>query len=581
MILRPYQSECNQAVDDVLDNGARSTLVVMPTGCGKTVCFSHTAHDWPSGKVLIVAHREELIFQAANKIRSITGDEPEIEMAEQWAETRGLFSKTNVVVSSVQTLNSGSRCELCSGAGCEYCLDGQRRRMQRFEPEDFGLLIIDEAHHAPADTYLRMIRYFTRNKSLRVLGVTATPDRLDEEALGKVFESVAFEYGVLDAINDGWLVPIKQQWVVCENLDFSQIKTVAGDLNQGELEQVMIEEESLHQVTSPLIEIAGDRATLVFTVSVAQAELTAEILNRHKPDSAICIHGKTPQEDRRLLLKDYSRGRFQYLVGCGVFLEGFDEPRIEVVAMARPTKSRALYAQAIGRGTRPIEPPAIELTADARKLAIAQSTKPELLVLDFVGNSGRHKLICTADILGGAYPDEIVDAAVKAARQSGEAVDMTDELAKAQEAAEEKKRQAREAARRRDEEEAERQAQADKRKPVKAKSSHSATVVDPFDVFEIKARREPGWHKGRELTAKQKAYLEKCGINTNDLTFHQGSQLIGEMVERRKQGLCSYKQTKFLVKYGYPANTPAEAFETIFTAIKNNGWKQLSERIMV
>jgi len=573
MRLRSYQQECHGNIIEALSNGKRSTLAVMPTGCGKTVVFGHVAKSWEGrGRVLVIAHREELIFQAQDKVGRVTGEKPDIEMGDFWAQRHGLLSGSNVVISTVQTQNAGKKCSYCGGEGgidgekCNQCVDGQMRRMMRFDPDEFGLLIIDEAHHAVATGYQRVIDYYSRNPNLRVLGVTATPDRKDEAALGQVFDSVAFEYGVLDAINDGWLVPIMQQWVVCEDLDFSKIKTTAGDLNIGELEDVLTAEKALHQVTSPTIEIAGDRATLVFAASVAHAELMAEIFNRHKPNSAICIHGGTDGELRRQLLKEYSQGKYQFLCGCGVFLEGFDEPRIDCIAMARPTKSRALYAQAIGRGTRPIVPP-MEETPELRRAGIAASRKPELLVLDFVGNSGRHKLISTADILGGKYPDEVVDRAIANAKKDAEAeekqggrqkpVDMLEKLADAQ-----------------------KQLDEERRKHIVAKSRHSVTVVSPFDVFDLKPQREPGWHQGRKPSDKMIAVLENAGIDWKKNTYTENKQLITEIFRRRSDGLCTYKQAKILQKYGQPTNVGFKEASSIIDAIAKNGWQPI-ERVSV
>ena len=424
--------------------------------------------------------------------------------------------------------------------------------MQRFDPEEFGLIIIDEAHHATADSYRRILSYYGRNPALRILGVTATPDRADEQAMGKVFDSIAFEYGILDAINDGWLVPIKQQWVTVEGLDLSKVRTTAGDLNEGDLEKVMVDEENIHGVVSPTLEISGERATLVFTASVAQAELTADVFNRHKPNSAICIHGGTPKDERRLLLERYSKGDFQYLCGCGVFLEGFDEPRIQVIAMARPTKSRALYAQAIGRGTRPVSPPR-ELTPDERKTAILSSSKPEMLVLDFVGNSGRHKLISTADILGDALPDEFVERAVKLAQTKGQPVDMLAEF-----------------------EDLERIVEDEKRKKIVANAKYHAQSMDPFDIFDITPPREPGWHKGRKPSEKMVAMLDRAGIPTKELSHVQAKKLIGEMFKRREQNLCTFKQVKTIRKYGVDAsNWKFQEASDYITKLAANKWQPL------
>lgn len=322
MNLRPYQVE---AVTGVIDSivGSKSALVVMPTGTGKTVCFAHIARQ-RQGRVMVIAHREELVQQAADKIRTVTGQSPDIEMAEYKA---GRMYKAPVVVASVQTL--------CARMGN---LD----RMNKFEPHEFDLLVIDEAHHATADSYRRVIAHFTKNSKLRVVGFTATPDRTDKAALGMVFESVAYKYEIMQAMEDGWLCPIETQQVIVKDMDFSHVRTVAGDLNQGELASIMEQEKVLHKVVTPTIEIAKGRRTLVFASSVAHAERMSEIFNRHGVTAAI-VHGGTFKDERRRILNAYNEGKIQVLCNCGVATEGFDSPGIGVVAIARPTMSRALY----------------------------------------------------------------------------------------------------------------------------------------------------------------------------------------------------------------------------------------------
>jgi superfamily II DNA or RNA helicase len=397
------------------------TLLVLPTGTGKTVVFSVIIRWWLEqglGRVLVMAHREELITQAVEKITAITGEAPDIEMSDSRADQCSLHGRAPVVVTSVQTM----------------C---RENRHSRFDPADFTLLVIDEAHHATAATYQRVINYFSQNPNLKILGVTATPDRADEEALGQIFESVAFEYGIQEAIVDGYLVPIEQRFVIVEGMNLAGCRTTAGDLNEGDLAAIMEEEQVLHGVLDPTIRLAGDTPTLFFATSVAHAERMAEIGNRHRPGSSVCLHGKTPREERRDKLKAFSRGEFQYLFNCGLFLEGFDESSIGVVAMARPTKSRSLYSQAVGRGTRPLPGIVDGLDdADSRRLAISTSGKPNLLVLDFVGNSGRHKLVSTADILGGNFSDDVIALAATAARKKsarGEKSDTLEELLEAKE----------------------------------------------------------------------------------------------------------------------------------------------------
>ena len=284
------------------------------------------------------------------------------------------------------------------------------------------MLIIDEAHHATSPSYRRVIDYYRTNPALKVLGVTATPDRADEEALGQVFQSVAFDYEVLDAIHDGWLVPIEQQMVHVEGLDYSSIRTTAGDLNGGDLAAVLEAEKNLQQMASASLAIIGQRRALVFTASVKAAEMTAEILNRHRPGMAAWVCGKTDREERRRVLAEFAAGKLQVVCNCGVLTEGFDDPGVEVVIMGRPTKSRSLYSQMVGRSTRPL-PGVVDgpETAEARKAAIAASAKPSCLVVDFVGNAGKHKLITSADILGGKVSEEALERAVKRVSTGGRA----------------------------------------------------------------------------------------------------------------------------------------------------------------
>lgn len=521
--LRPgYQTDCVEAVERHLAEPGSKTLVVKPTGTGKTVTFSHIAKRWIDagrGRVLIMAHRDELIRQAADKVSAIVGEPPEIEMADSYADRHLLTRRSPVVVTSVQTM----------------C---RERRLTRFDPAEFGLLITDEAHHAPARTYRLVYEHFQKNADLCMLGVTATPDRTDEEALGQIFDTVAFNYGIEDAIADGWLVNIEQRFVQVDSIDLSSVATQAGDLHNAQLARVMELEENLHGVVTPTIEIAGDRPTLVFTASVAHAERCAEIINRHKPGQAVCIHGKTDKQERRQQLERFQRGEFQFLVNMGIFTEGFDSPRIQVVANARPTKSRALYCQIIGRGTRPLPGVVDGLdTAEQRRAAIAMSGKPSVLVLDFVGNSDRHKLVSTADILGGNYSDEVVEAAKsRAAKKSaqGEQADMLEEIVAAKAEIEELARK--------------------RREHIKAKANYRLLSKNPFDVFDVGPIREPGWHKGRRPSEGQIGVLERAKIPAEEIakmSFCQASAMIDKLKKRREAGLCTYKQAILLNKNGY------------------------------
>src|SRR6516162_7710293 len=255
MNLRPYQAAASDAIFKEWQEHD-STLVVMPTGGGKTILFADVIRRVFPRRALVLAHREELIFQARDKIQRVTGLRSDVEMGEYAAE-ESLFDAARVVVSTIQTQCSGG-----DGGG----------RMSKFDPQRFGVLIIDEAHHATSPSYRRVIDYYRTNPALKLLGVTATPDRADQEALGQVFKTVAFAYEVLDAIHDGWLVPIEQMMVHVEGLDYSSIRTTAGDLNGADLADVLEAEKNLHQMASASLDIIGNRRALVFTASVKAAE---------------------------------------------------------------------------------------------------------------------------------------------------------------------------------------------------------------------------------------------------------------------------------------------------------------------
>src|SRR5512143_1890768 len=545
MNLRPYQSAASDAIFKEWQEND-STLVVMPTGGGKTILFADVIRRVFPLRALVIAQREELIFQACDKIRRVTGLSADVEMGEYRADG-GLFGQARVVVSTIQTQCSGG-----DGGG----------RMSKFDPQRFGVLIIDEAHHATSPTYRRVIDYYRTNPALKILGVTATPDRADEEALGQVFQSVAFDYEVLDAIHDGWLVPIEQQMVHVEGLDYSSIRTTAGDLNGGDLAAVLEAEKNLQQMASASVAIIGGRRALVFTARVKAAEMTAEIFNRHRSGMAAWVCGKTEREERRRTLTEFAGGKWQVICNCGVLTEGFDDPGVEVVIMGRPTKSRSLYSQMVGRSTRPL-PGVVDgpETPEARKAAIAASAKPSCLVVDFVGNAGKHKLITSADILGGKVSEEALERAVKRVSAAGGPVNMTAALDEAEEELKEQKRLA----------------EAARRANLVAKARFTTQSVDPFDVLHLDPVKARGWDAGRQLTEKQRALLARQGINPENVSFSEGRQLIAEIFRRWDGKLCSFKQAKVLRKYGYDAEVSFAEASAIIDGLARNGWRRTAE----
>lgn len=524
MRLRDYQEAAANGVFEAWKENT-SALAVLPTGLGKTVLFAEIIRRMHErgARAMVLAHREELITQAADKIKRVTGLDAEIEMGEYHVKS-WWGDLPPVIVSTVQTQCAGG-----DGAG----------RMSKFDPQEFGLVVIDEAHHATSSTYRRCVDWYCQNPNCKVLGVTATPDRADEAALGQVFDAVAYEYQVLDAINNGWLVPIEQQMVTVGTLDFSQCRTTAGDLNQGDLAEVMENERNLQGVAAPTVEICGEKRAIVFAATVEQAEKLAEILNRYRPDKAAWLCGKTDKEDRRRMLADFKAGKLQFIVNVGVLTEGFDDSGVEVVVMARPTKSRSLYAQMAGRGTRPHDTVAGLLgdipTAAERCKMIRESVKPSCLIVDFCGNSGRHKLCCTADILGGKLDDEVIAEVARRAKEGGKPVDMTEELAKVKAEIEERKK--REAA---------------TRAGLQARAQFLVTKIDPFSQWDITPVQERGWDRGKKFSPKQaQVLLERIGVDPNKIPYGQGKQLLDEYFRRIQGGYASLKQAALLKKRGF------------------------------
>lgn len=548
MQLRDYQQA---AVEKVFDEWREhsSTLVVCPTGTGKTQIFCDVIRRVQPGRTLVLAHRSELITQAVNRLWSFD-IEASIEMADQYAN-ESEWERAPVVVSTIQTQCAGRR---------------GRGRMTAFDPYDFQLVVCDEAHHYVAPSFKRVVDYYRQNSSLKVLGVTATPDRADEYALGQVFESVAYDYEILDAINDGWLVSVEQQMVNIEGLDFSHVRTTAGDLNGADLAAVMEAEKNLHGIASSAIEIIGNRRTLCFTVTVRQAERLSEIFNRHRPEMANWICAQTPKDERFRIFNDFSSGRTQVLVNVGIATEGYDNPGVEVVVQARPTKSRCLYAQMIGRALRPLTGCVDHWEeAEDRKIAIGESAKPAALILDFVGNSGKHKLMTTADILGGKVSDEAIERVIEEAKKSGRPVDMARELEEAE-------------ARLRREAEERRQRETARRANVTAKARFSVHTVNPFNILHLAPVRERGWDQGKTLSERQREFLLKQAIDPTGMSYAEGKQLIDQMIGRWKNNLATIKQVALLQKHGY-ADAHTYSFEKasrLINELANNGWKRVA-----
>jgi superfamily II DNA or RNA helicase len=529
---RPYQRDAIAAVQGGWTD-ARRQLVVMATGTGKTTVLAGVAEaERKHGRVLVLAHREELLDQAAARFREWTDLWCSIEQADRRAEPM-----SDVVIASVQTL-------------------ARESRLRTFDAREFGLVIVDEAHHAPSESYQKVLQHFG---DARIAGFTATPDRLDKASLKGTFDRVAYIYEIRDAIGDGWLVPIRQKIAFIQTLDLGAVRTVAGDLSERDLEAAMIRHEVPHAVARATAESAGDRPTLVFAATIAHAKILAEAMKHYAPaDKILAVSGEDPREYRRDALARFRAGDVQFLVNCALWTEGFDEPSIACVSIARPTKSRALYTQMSGRALRTLD----GLNYFAERAV--PSPKRDCVILDFTGNAGRHSLINVFDLLGGDDA-EIKAKATARATTSPDGVDVLDELRQQQDAmADFLRRQAMEAAQR----------------------TRQTTIgyrdVDPFrKVYSIlKIRPLAGRMGGVEPTEQQLDVLRQHKVdqdmNLRDLDRGQASEIIANIQERPRKGQCTYKQARQLLRFGYDPDVSFEEARRVIDALAANGWRRPS-----
>ena len=319
--LRPYQQQARDRIHAEWEAGRTRTLLVLPTGTGKTIVFASVAADQvrAGDRVLILAHRGELLEQAADKLQRSTG----LVSAVEKAESTCLDSWFRVVVGSVQTLQ-------------------RTARLERFPQDYFGTIIIDEAHHAITDGYRRILDYFDRAK---VLGVTATPDRGDMRNLGEVFDSLAFEYKLTDAIKEGYLCKIMAQTIPLK-LDITDVGFTSGDYSLGQLGTAL--DPYLEQIAAEMAQRCRDRKTVVFLPLIKTSQKFRDLLNAHGFRAAE-VNGQS--DDRRQVLADFEADKYNVLCNSMLLTEGWDCPSVDCVVVLRPTKVRSLYSQMVGRGT--------------------------------------------------------------------------------------------------------------------------------------------------------------------------------------------------------------------------------------
>ena len=487
--LRPYQQQARERIHAEWENGHTRTLLVLPTGTGKTIVFASVAADQVRAghRVLILAHRGELLEQAADKLQRSTG----LVSAVEKADATCLNTWFRVVVGSVQTLQ-------------------RTARLERFSHDYFGTIIIDEAHHAITDGYRRILDYFG---SAKVLGVTATPDRGDMRNLGEVFDSLAFEYKLTDAIKEGYLCRIMAQTIPLK-LDISSVTMSGGDYAVGDLGTAL--DPYLEQIAAEMAQRCKGRKTVVFLPLIKTSQKFRDLLNSHGFRAAE-VNGQST--DRKKVLADFDAGKYNVLCNSMLLTEGWDCPSVDCVVVLRPTKVRSLYSQMVGRGTR------------------LSPGKSDLLLLDFLWMTDKHELCRPADLV---CEDRVV------ARQ------MTENLAQTgcPEDIEEAAVQASEDVVTQREEALAKQLEEQRRK--------KARLVDPLQ-YEMSIQAEDlagyvpafGWEAGPP-TEQQAAALEKLGILPDAVeSAGKASLLLDRLHKRRDEGLTTPKQIRCLEKYGF------------------------------
>ncbi|WP_312047746.1 DEAD/DEAH box helicase [Anaerotignum sp.] len=513
MELRPYQQEAKDAIFSAWDNGVQKTLLVLPTGCGKTIVFAKVAEECvrKGDRVLIMAHRGELLNQAADKIAKATG----LGCATEKAEETCLGSWFRIAVGSVQSLQ-------------------RPKRLEKFAPEYFDTIIIDEAHHSLSDGYQRVLEHFS---DARVLGVTATPDRGDMKNLGQVFESLAYEYTLPKAIKSGFLSPIKALTIPLK-LDLTGVGTQSGDYKVGDIGTAL--DPYLYQIADEMSKYCMDRKTVVFLPLIKTSQKFRDILNE-KGFCAAEVNGEST--DRERVLADFENDKYNVLCNSMLLTEGWDCPSVDCIVVLRPTKVRSLYSQMVGRGTRLCE------------------GKDHLLLLDFLWHTEKHELCRPASLI--CENEEVAQKMTENLEIAGCAVDIEEAEEKASE----------DVVAQREEALAKRLEEMKKRKKQ---------LVDPLQ-FEMSIQAEDlssyvpsfGWEMAPP-SDKQIKTLEKLGIMPDEIdNAGKATKLLERLDKRRTEGLTTPKQIRFLEGRGF-THVGTWGFGTaknLIDRIAGNGWR--------
>lgn len=513
MKLRPYQQESREAIQREWSEGKKRTLLVLPTGCGKTIVFSKVIEDRvrEGERVLVLAHRGELLDQASEKLEKSTG----LKTATEKADQTSVGSFFRVVVGSVQTMQ-------------------REKRLSQFSPDYFDTIVVDEAHHAISDGYQRVLKHFENSN---VLGVTATPDRGDMRNLGSYFESLAYEYTLPKAIKEGFLSPIKALTIPLK-LDLSGVKQQAGDFSTKDLGTAL--DPYLYQIADEMVKHCSDRKTVVFLPLVKTSQKFKEIL-QEKGFRAAEVNGES--KDRAEVLKDFENDKYNVLCNSMLLTEGWDCPSVDCIVVLRPTKVRSLYSQMVGRGTRLFE------------------GKTELLLLDFLWHTERHELCHPAHLI--ASSDEVAKKMTENIEESGMPMDL--ELAEAQ--------AAEDVVAEREESLAKQLAEMRRRKQKLVDPLQFEMSIQAEDLSSYVPSF--GWEMSPPSDSQVKS-LEKFGILPEEIdNAGKASLLLDRLNHRRSEGLTTPKQIRFLEQRGFQ-HVGTWQFETarkMIARISSNGWR--------
>ena len=511
--LRPYQAEAKQAILTAWDEGHRKTLLVLPTGCGKTVVFSSVAENQVNKghRVLIMAHRGELLDQAADKLKEATG----LDSALEKAESTSLGSYLPVTVGSVQSL-------------------AQEKRLARFPHDYYQDIIVDEAHHCLSDSYRRVLDYFPE---ANILGVTATPDRGDMKNLGEYFDSLAYEYAMATAIREGYLCPIKAQMIPLE-LDIAKVGISNGDFSAGDIGYAL--EPYLEQIAVEMANYCQGRKTVVFLPLIATSQKFCGMLNEAGLRAAE-VNGNS--EDRAEKLADFAEGKYDVLCNSMLLTEGWDCPAVDCIVVLRPTKIRSLYQQMVGRGMR------------------LSPGKNELLLLDFLWLTDRHDLCRPSALIS---KDEVIAKKIDERMMKEEG---GFDLIEAEEQAESDVLAAREQALAKQLAEM----RGKKRKLVDPLQYALSIAAEDLTNYEPTF----AWEMGPP-SEKQIAFLERRGIFADSVRNAGLASLLIDRLQRRQElGLATPKQIRCLERYGF-RQVGTWAFEqanNLISMLAENRWR--------